>query len=249
MNEHAEGSSLTIAELGHTCLHWAAMDGWVDVADLLLAADPTAIDASSTGAGQRGQTPLMWAAVAGRVAMLKFLLRKGADRAAADGRGYRAIHHAAQYGHVVTVHVLIEEGDDPEVTDQAGHTPLHWAAYQGHFPLIQYLCLIRNVHRDSQDSVGMTPLHRAAQRDNQLEVLTLLRVGADRSFRDLEMHTAHEVAVRCHSHLAAKELLHKRHRERYSLYRMGVVIFYYLLFALSCLVYWHTIYRMQRPFQ
>lgn len=164
---------------GHTAAHWAALDGSSMLLELLLLSDPAAVDTPSTSTAQGGQTPLMWAAVGGRLQATLLLLRGGASVGARDERGYDATAHAAQYGHVAVLYALLGGGASPASVDADGHTPLHWAAYMGHHGAVTALCLLGGSLPDVRDGRGMTPLLRASERGHALAVLALLGAGAD----------------------------------------------------------------------
>lgn len=164
---------------GHTAAHWAALDGSSMLLELLLLSDPAAVDTPSTSTAQGEQTPLMWAAVGGRLQATLLLLRGGAAVGARDERGYDAAAHAAQYGHVAVLYALLGGGASPAGVDADGHTPLHWAAYMGHHGAVAALCLLGGAPPDVRDGGGMTPLLRAAERGHALAVLALLGAGAD----------------------------------------------------------------------
>lgn len=164
---------------GHTAAHWAALDGSSMLLELLLLSDPAAVDTPSTSTAQGGQTPLMWAAVGGRLQATLLLLRGGASVGVRDERGYDATAHAAQYGHVAVLYALLGGGASPTSVDADGHTPLHWAAYMGHHGAVTALCLLGGAPPDVRDGRGMTPLLRAAERGHALAALALLGAGAD----------------------------------------------------------------------
>lgn len=64
------------------------------------------------------------AAACGRTAILRTLLKAGADPDALDGSHTSAIGHAAVYGHVDTVHELLASGANPNIRNDLGITPL-----------------------------------------------------------------------------------------------------------------------------
>lgn len=75
----------------------------------------------------RGGTALMWAAVAGRVAAVELLIKRGADVNAAGSDGGTALHAAAFLGHEKTVDALIRGGANVNVVNKDGSTPLDTA--------------------------------------------------------------------------------------------------------------------------
>ncbi len=133
--------------LGKTPLHYAAMYGYRDIAELLLdhGADPNARDWG-------GQTPLHWAVGNGHVSVIELLLERGADPNARDANGNTPLHIAAiakyfsdeaelmfeiaprilgpagfPYDRTDVVRLLLEYGADPTIENHGGMTPLELA--------------------------------------------------------------------------------------------------------------------------
>ena len=91
--------------------------------DALPAADLVATDAS-------GNTPLVWAAVAGAEAAARRLVETGASL---DARGYlgaTAVNRAARGGHACVLKVLLDAGADPDVPNDKLQSPMHFAAFK-----------------------------------------------------------------------------------------------------------------------
>jgi hypothetical protein len=76
---------------GNTALHLAATEGCPEVVSLLLRYE---IDVNATNS--EGRTPLMEAALWGRLDNVLLLVQSGADTEARDGRGYSAVNFATQ---------------------------------------------------------------------------------------------------------------------------------------------------------
>ena len=77
-----------------TPLHWAALNGHLDVVKLLLEKGAD-LDAKSEG----DWTPLHFAAASGKLDVVKFLLEKGADPNARNKDGKRPVDVAREKGH------------------------------------------------------------------------------------------------------------------------------------------------------
>lgn len=77
------------------------------------------------------QTPLMWAADAGRHELLRELLDRGAEIDAADYRGWTALFYAVANQDLEAVRLLVEAGADicRRVADAQGGTPLKLAGW------------------------------------------------------------------------------------------------------------------------
>jgi len=227
---------------GHSVMHWAAIEGRLEMIELMASVDPSSINLVSRGAQQLGQTPLMWAAVGGQTTAVVKLLSLGASTGICDDRGYQALHHACQYGFVSIAHVLIRAGENPGAQDLLGHTPLHWGAYMGHYHIVQYLLWIHSVRVDPADSDGMTPLCRAVQREHALVMACLLRAGADPRFCDKSGRNALTLAKSSGNTKLTRIILSKNHTKRpnasrYTIRRFWVILFFYSLFILSYAIY------------
>ncbi|KAG2422872.1 hypothetical protein HXX76_015703 [Chlamydomonas incerta] len=126
------------------------------------------------------QTPLMHAANAGRLDVLKWLLQQGADPWAQDRCGLRsALHYAAMRGHVDCVLALLDHMPSTaelrrylEYRSISGLTPLHYAVATGQVEVARLLLqrgadmMAVNLIGDAYDLVHVpkrsTPLHVAA---------------------------------------------------------------------------------------
>ena len=116
---------------GETPLHFAALFGRKEVAELLIAkgADVNAKDAVV------GFTPLHRAAYHGRKEVAELLIAKGADVNAKDKYGGTPLSNAAQLiYHKETIELLIAKGADVNAKDDDGDTPLDQA-----FGSLEYL--------------------------------------------------------------------------------------------------------------
>jgi len=128
------GAEINAITEGRTALHVAVYADLVEMATLLLdaGADPNAAveggtplhDAAERGNdacvelllakgvpvdqlnAESGHTPLMWAALAGRVAVLRRLLASGADRSLKNNANKTALDLATEYGKKDAIAVL-----------------------------------------------------------------------------------------------------------------------------------------------
>jgi ankyrin repeat protein len=150
---------------GMTALHYAALAGHCDVAEVLLRyhCDVNALD-------NRRQTPLMeachggpWksepaeeliqllldhhahidlflAAAMGRTSLIESVLDRDASLIdSLDGRGRTALFHASRNNRLAAVKLLVERGADVNKSDAVGIAALHRASQQCSDELIQYL--------------------------------------------------------------------------------------------------------------
>eukprot|EP00172_Hildenbrandia_rubra_P001331 Plantae.Rhodophyta-Hildenbrandia_rubra.ctg18715.p1 GENE.Plantae.Rhodophyta-Hildenbrandia_rubra.ctg18715~~Plantae.Rhodophyta-Hildenbrandia_rubra.ctg18715.p1 ORF type:complete len:529 (-),score=62.87 Plantae.Rhodophyta-Hildenbrandia_rubra.ctg18715:19-1605(-) len=231
---------------GHTCLHWAALDGAIDLIRWLLDREPFNIDVISNGDGQRGQTPLMWASISNRGAVVDLLLQRGAAADVKDERGHTALLHAVQYGHVGICKRLMDTRRELiTMVDNDGSGVLHWAAYRGCHGVVRYFTLLwpKESDVDLMDCKGLRPLHRACQRGDQIITLALLRAKADmfaKTTNDDDGQTPIDFArtqgyYACVATLIAwqwGEYVNDKPK-RYTFRRHIFVWFFYLCFAIS----------------
>ena len=148
-------------------------------------ADP---EASFSGNGERGNTPLQEAAA-----------RFGTGRWSSDvADTVRALlGHGAHYDIFSACGVNDLErvrelaGEDAEVVTQRGEadmTPLHWAGRSGSTTCLRWL-LRRGAEVDAETVADRTPLHLAAERGNVEAVWLLVENGADLDAQDRKGRT------------------------------------------------------------
>ncbi|CAG2211657.1 unnamed protein product [Mytilus edulis] len=120
---------------GATPLHKAAMQGSVEVTDILIRNNATVNVTDSNGA-----TPLHKAAKQGSVEVTDILIRNNATINVTD-RNVRAtpLHKASKQGSVEVTDILIRNNATINVTDRNGKTPLHEAAMEGNIQLTELL--------------------------------------------------------------------------------------------------------------
>lgn len=118
--------------------------------------------------------PLMAAALAGNIDVVKSLQLKGVDLDTLTvGNGYSALHFAALSGHADLIDFLLGHGLDPDVRDNDGDTPLHFAAVCGHAQAVRRL-LSSEVNVNRRDRLNCSPLAWAAARGYEEVVVALL---------------------------------------------------------------------------
>jgi ankyrin repeat protein len=165
-------------DLGHSCGHYAVLLG-VQAMTVLHETRRTDWDRADGDLC----TPLMWAAMRGRVAEVRFLTSPSGPAVAVNARdrlGWTALHHACANGSTAVVAALLEAGAR-FLPDKNGSTPLHVAAARGRTAVVSMLVgredvvvgLLNHSNRD-----GETALHAAAREGEAACVRVLLGAGA-----------------------------------------------------------------------
>lgn len=196
-------------------LHIAAANGQIAVLSLLLDRNlhPDALS-------RHKQTPLMMAAMYGKVDCIEKLLQAGANILLFDTIHRRTcLHYAANYGHTHCLEAILSAAHSNPVADSwgfarfvnvrdgVGATSLHLAARMRHPGVVQLL--LRNgalvcATTGADGRPGSTPLHLAARGGCLDSVRELLAWGADRLQRDASGRIPYAVALKYkHSDCAA----------------------------------------------
>ncbi|GLT48610.1 hypothetical protein SLA2020_222250 [Shorea laevis] len=201
-----------------SALHIAAGNGQVEILSMLLERhlNPDVVN-------RYKQTPLLFAAIYGRVSCLKKLIDLRVNIAMCDTlQGRNCLHYAAYYGRSDCLRVILSAAKTcPFVNsrhgcsvfvnkaDYVGETPLHIAARR-RWPECVRILLDNGALVSASTGVyglpGDTPLHLAAREGSLDCVGQLLAWGADRFQRDASGRTPYEVALK-HYHNACAALL------------------------------------------
>ena len=121
---------------GMTALHWAAENGQLELADVLVFAGANLEAATRLG----GFTPLMVAGRAGHAGIARLLADAGANLEATTETGETALHYAAWSGNSEIAMALTEKGAEVDAKESAnGQTPLMFAAAYGRVDAVRSL--------------------------------------------------------------------------------------------------------------
>ena len=106
----------------------------------------------------RGETPLHCSAIKGNVAMVRKLLRMGADPNTQDNAGmthynhidkcsqyllgWSPLHEACNRGNLSVARLLLRHGALVNSAGMGKETPLHDASRNGHYQVTRFCCLI-----------------------------------------------------------------------------------------------------------
>ncbi|RFU80736.1 pfs, nb-arc and ankyrin domain [Trichoderma arundinaceum] len=144
------------------------------------------IDVNSMGV--RGRTPLLRAAENGHEAIVRLLLKHGADIEAKDSVNGTALNIAASHGYDAVIMPLLESGADTEARVK-GNTSLHKAVSGGYEAIVRLL-LDAGANFESQAFKGETPLSIAAFKGHESIFRLLIESGADIKSKDFQRKTA-----------------------------------------------------------
>lgn len=134
--------------------------------------------------GERGRTPLHFAAQNGQVEVSLMLLAAGALMSQ-DDMGRAPLHLAAQAGHLKEVDLLLEGRGYVELPDATMRTPLHHAARSGHTPVLRKLLDV-GAFIDAADGEQRTALHYTCRNDDLYNsTMLLIGRGADIEGEDI----------------------------------------------------------------
>jgi hypothetical protein len=169
-------------------LYYAAMLGFRDLAEHLIAEHPEHVNAR----GGVEVTPLHVAASAGHSDILSLLIEHGADMGGRDKDGHTPLHRASDNARLEVGQLLLNRGADINVQNDCNNTPLIFAANSGHAEFTRIL-LERGAMIDARGRLGRTPLHWAADNGQSEVVRLLLERGADPHVRDENGKTPSEL--------------------------------------------------------
>lgn len=149
------------------------------------------------------ETLLHVAAANGHLAVMEYLISRGAKPDVKDKKGRTPLHRAAEKGHGDAVKVLLRCGASMYSLDTEGKMPLHVAAQNSHGHVL--MVLLREEARSYRNQHNF--LHRAALKDESSLVERLLKSGASVDGKDERGQTALSYALSQGFENTAKVLL------------------------------------------
>ena len=152
---------------GWNTLHHAAQGGDTDIISLIHTHLPN-IDSKT----REGGTPLMLAALCGKLYAVKWLLEKGATVACENDVGWNTLHYAAQGGDTDIISLIHTHLPNIESKTGNGYTPLMVAAFRGELLAVKWF-LEKGATVACKDSRGWSTLHHAA-RGGDTDIISLI---------------------------------------------------------------------------
>ncbi|XP_043657224.1 ankyrin repeat and KH domain-containing protein mask isoform X5 [Drosophila teissieri] len=171
---------------GESLLSMACSAGYYELAQVLLAMSAAQVEDK----GQKDSTPLMEAASAGHLDIVKLLLNHNADVNAHCATGNTPLMFACAGGQVDVVKVLLKHGANVEEQNENGHTPLMEAASAGHVEVAKVLLEHGAGINTHSNEFKESALTLACYKGHLDMVRFLLQAGADQEHKTDEMHTA-----------------------------------------------------------
>jgi ankyrin repeat protein len=152
---------------GMTALHWAALSGDVDMAQMLLYAGANVKASTRLGAF----TPLVLAAKSGQASMVSTLLEAGGNPNDTTTNGTTPLMLAAASGSADAVAALLDQGASINATESAmGQTALMFASAYDRAPVVDLLAKRGadvTVATKVVDAAAIEKEHREARRERQ----------------------------------------------------------------------------------
>lgn len=157
--------------LGCTLLHYAAMDGYSDLVELLIARG-----ADADKKDNNNRTPLNYASYEGNFEVVKILLNTSkVNLDGIDNNGWAPVHIVAFEGYNDILKLFIEYDEMCIYARSAKQgTPLHYAANGCQVKTAQLL-IENRAYVNTLDYVGKTPLDWVISRPNNKDMISLLR--------------------------------------------------------------------------
>jgi ankyrin repeat protein len=190
---HAREASILVPEV----ISFLERKAQVEASSQALLAVKYSSDLEYSQRFPKEMTGLHLAAYFGVEAVVKLLLDKGANIAAADTYGSTPLHSASSSGQVDVVELLLNKGANVAAAAISGETPLHQASLRGHVDIVELL-LNKGANVAAADTYGSTPLHSASS-SGQVDVVRLLfekganvDLKADRYLRQTPLSIAAE---------------------------------------------------------
>lgn len=159
---------------GYAPLHWAAQEGYLEMAELLIDAG-----ADLNVRDDCGFSPLHKAVGENDTNMAKLLIAKGADVNSYDEINGTPLFTACAHNRLSISELLLSSGADVNVCDKYGNSPIVYAVIRGHYDIVKQLIRyhanidVKGIDVDEDDKMELK-LTEIAQNHKHKDVYDLL---------------------------------------------------------------------------
>ncbi|OMJ12543.1 Palmitoyltransferase AKR1 [Smittium culicis] len=186
----------SLDQQGCTALHWACINGHLNVVKYLVEIGHADINAAK---GEMKAPPLFWACRQGHIKVCEYLLNNGALPSLTDAGGYSLLHVAVHsLSPTMLLYIAITQyhsfRGNLDLKDNNGVTPLMWAVYQGNLEQVSILIQL-GANAKLQDSNGKSCLHFAMTQASAPIIAALIKAGADPDSREFASTPAQNVTL------------------------------------------------------
>ena len=165
-------------EEGQVVIHYACCIRNVDIARYLV--EECAVDIDINCIDREGNTPLLKAAMNGRLTIIEYLIKQGCDPEQSNTYGNTPLHLAASNGHLSVVKYFKKHLDhDPNTVNDQGQNCLHIACSRGRMDVVRYLVEECLADFNRKDKEGSTPILLASLYGHLAIVEFLITQGCD----------------------------------------------------------------------
>lgn len=165
-----------------TPLHYVAEEGHEQALRFLLRQNAV-VDSQD----RYGRTPLSMAVFRRQAAIVKILLDNNANPDAACQCGTTAVSKAAEHGDVTILNLLLQKGSKTDTVNVDGETPEDLARHNGHDAVLGRFRFYKTQR--------LRLLWKAAQRGSVAEMQQLIASGVNPLGRDMQGHSALDLAA------------------------------------------------------
>lgn len=140
-----------------------------------------------------GATPLIVATIMGNSAVVRELVKRGANKDKKDNTDMMPVLWACKYNRAEALKILVEAGAALS-GEHFWVNPLAFAAFYDAADCVKYLLTLLSIDAHAQDANGETALHKAANAWSPDAVAALLAKGSDPTLRNKWGKTALDLA-------------------------------------------------------
>ncbi len=174
---------------------YAARNGFVNILRCMIESNGECVNFSCVGS----LSALYQSVMKQKLPVVKYLVTNGAEIDAQNNEyEFTALHEACWIGNMEIVEYLVDKGADVTIKEKEGNTPISIAARKGHLEVVEFLLENENIDEgktaEVANNIGNTPLMRAASKGHLDVVKILHEAGVNILSKNLEGHTAEDLA-------------------------------------------------------